>query len=62
MDNQPLQINSSNVSLTVSIGVSVYHQQDENLDHTISRADKALYHAKNAGRNKVICEQDIQHN
>lgn len=59
VENQPLQINSGNVNLTVSIGVSVYHQQDENLDKTISRADKALYQAKKTGRNKVVSEEEI---
>ncbi len=59
VENQPLQINSGNVSLTVSIGVSVYHQQDENIDKTISRADKALYQAKKTGRNKVVSEEEI---
>ncbi|MPT48951.1 MAG: sensor domain-containing diguanylate cyclase [Sphingobium sp.] len=39
------------VSATVSIGVHVEKGQRE-LDHWLGHADKALYHAKNAGRNR----------
>jgi diguanylate cyclase (GGDEF)-like protein len=44
--------------LTVSIGVNSYTPMLEgSVDQFISRADKALYDAKNSGRNKVcLCE------
>ncbi len=35
---------------TISIGLSTY---DGNIETTIKSADKALYKAKNSGRNKV---------
>jgi diguanylate cyclase (GGDEF)-like protein len=38
--------------VTVSIGVSTY-QRDETISELVSRADNALYAAKNAGRNMV---------
>ncbi|MFZ3103210.1 MAG: GGDEF domain-containing protein [Smithella sp.] len=38
--------------VTVSIGLMVYKMQ-ENIERTISRADEALYRAKNGGRNRV---------
>jgi ABC-type nitrate/sulfonate/bicarbonate transport system substrate-binding protein len=38
---------------TVSIGVTTLASRDENIDVLLNRADKALYEAKNAGRNKV---------
>jgi diguanylate cyclase (GGDEF)-like protein len=38
--------------ITVSIGVAEYHN-DETTDDTLQRADKALYEAKDAGRNQV---------
>jgi diguanylate cyclase (GGDEF)-like protein len=38
--------------VTVSIGLMVYKMQ-ENTERTISRADEALYRAKNGGRNRV---------
>jgi diguanylate cyclase (GGDEF)-like protein/PAS domain S-box-containing protein len=41
------------ITLSVSIGVSSFHTSDEAFDVLFSRADKALYQAKNSGRNKV---------
>jgi len=38
--------------VTVSIGLTVYKMQ-ENIERTISRADEALYRAKNGGRNRM---------
>lgn len=42
------------VSITVSIGVASYKLGDETVDVIIQRADKALYQAKNQGRNRVV--------
>ncbi len=39
--------------VTLSIGVAE-HSINDNIDNTILRADKALYQAKNSGRNKTI--------
>lgn len=39
-------------TVTVSIGVALFRQRDD-LDHLLSRADEALYAAKNGGRNQV---------
>jgi len=46
--------------LTISLGVSGKDNKvsAESLDQLISQADQALYKAKNAGRNKVICHWD----
>lgn len=43
-------------TITVSIGVSQY-RQNESLNTCLSRADKALYQAKNTGRNKVVTSE-----
>jgi diguanylate cyclase (GGDEF)-like protein len=54
IENHNIIIKSNQIWITVSVGVSVYRDEDENVNQTISRADKALYQAKNMGRNKVI--------
>jgi diguanylate cyclase (GGDEF)-like protein len=41
------------ICFTVSIGMAVY-QAGESIEHTLERADKALYAAKNSGRDRVM--------
>lgn len=41
------------ISATVSIGLA-HHSPEDDLDNTLLRADKALYLAKNAGRDRVM--------
>jgi diguanylate cyclase (GGDEF)-like protein len=41
-------------AITISLGVTTIAPSDTDIAQTISRADKALYRAKEAGRNKVI--------
>ncbi len=41
------------IHFTVSIGVASMASQEDNIDVLLSQADKALYQAKNGGRNKV---------
>ncbi len=45
--------------VTISIGVAAINEKD-NLDSIVERADKALYLAKERGRNTVIGECDLQ--
>jgi diguanylate cyclase (GGDEF)-like protein len=40
---------------TMSIGVSEGGNDDESVDVALTRADKALYDAKERGRNQVVC-------
>jgi len=46
--------------LNASLGVAV-HQQDENANTLIARVDKALYRAKNHGRNRVEVAREGEH-
>ena len=43
-------------SITVSIGVATLLRDELTVDHAIARADRALYQAKAAGRNRVVCD------
>ena len=44
------------IPLTVSIGVTGMHSGDARADDALIRADRALYRAKESGRNKVAVE------
>lgn len=48
-----LQVDGQRVVITASIGVTLELQ--DSLDAMINRADQAVYQAKEAGRNRVVC-------
>ena len=41
--------------MTLSIGVSTYPEDGSDIETLISRADQAMYQAKENGRNRVVC-------
>ena len=41
------------VPLTVSIGISALHAKDDHAELALSRSDRALYYAKQRGRNRI---------
>ncbi|USB33604.1 GGDEF domain-containing phosphodiesterase [Paenibacillus sp. YPG26] len=47
---QPLQINSSNIYATVSIGVACYPEDGEDTEELLKNADVAMYRSKKAGK------------
>ncbi len=51
--SQPLRIDGEEIHLTLSIGLTQLTPQDSTPDTAFSRADKALYRAKQNGRNRV---------
>lgn len=53
----PVQPENGNAfNFTVSCGVATLNEKDEDIDSLLIRADRALYLAKNKGRNRVCSE------
>ena len=48
-----IDIHDQSINVTISIGIALKETQMQNEDQLIKSADKALYAAKNAGRNRV---------
>ncbi len=52
--------NSQSIQPTVSIGISTRaSNQKEHINHLFDRADNALYHAKQTGRNRVVSSSAV---
>lgn len=49
--SEPYQIDENNVSVTTTIGISVYPADGDTTDILMKNADVAMYHAKESGRN-----------
>ncbi len=58
IDNAVFTYSDSQIPLKVSIGVSTF-EPDDTADSIFERADKALYLAKRAGRNRVKSQDDL---
>lgn len=56
--NYPIVDDSALVTATLSIGVAEMDEKSKNIDQLIVYADKALYEAKAAGRNRVAMYQN----
>lgn len=50
---EPLTVGGHAVTATPSIGISIFCGQDPGADELIQRADRAMYRAKAAGRNRI---------
>lgn len=53
-----IQSNDAKVTLTVSIGIAQYRIHKEDWQTLLSRADTALYEAKNQGRNRWVVAEE----
>jgi diguanylate cyclase (GGDEF)-like protein len=52
----PVTVDDRAFSLTVSVGVAVTEEPDEEPEELLARADRLLYSAKAAGRNRIAAE------
>jgi len=57
---QKLKFSSKKLKITVSMGVSIYKIDAIEKEDLVDKADKALYFAKETGRNKVVFWNDIK--
>jgi diguanylate cyclase (GGDEF)-like protein len=55
-NDEKMNIGERELLITVSIGVAVLDAQDQVYSHLLRRADRAMYAAKTAGRNKVMLD------
>jgi diguanylate cyclase (GGDEF)-like protein len=52
--NAPLEIDGKRIACTVSIGAAGYPADGNTMDALVARADRAMYKAKQDGRNRVV--------
>jgi diguanylate cyclase (GGDEF)-like protein len=52
--SMPLEVDSKRVTCTVSIGLASHPADGNSMDAVVARADRAMYEAKRAGRNRVV--------
>ena len=52
--NAPLELDTQRVSTSISIGIACYPEDGATLDALAARADRALYSAKQDGRNRTV--------
>lgn len=54
----PLRLDSHVIHLTTSIGISVFPNHGDDCDTLLKKADRAMYQAKNLGRNRSCFYED----
>lgn len=52
-ESQNFKVEEKSISVTLSIGLSLFQKEDQSINKVVIRADEALYRAKNNGRNRV---------
>ncbi|MCP3687721.1 MAG: GGDEF domain-containing protein [Gammaproteobacteria bacterium] len=60
VEQMSISAGNSTIQITVSIGAAVINDEGEPGEDVISRADQALYQAKNSGRNLAILADQLQ--
>ncbi len=57
---EPFLINSSEVRITISIGIALYPDDSEDIETLVKYADTAMYQAKTDGRNKFLLYKPLE--
>lgn len=55
--NIPFKFKSEDIRITISAGIAKFKYNEDTPTAVFERADKALYDAKNSGRNRVVTEK-----
>lgn len=58
MASEPVSVQTHQLDVTVSFGVAICTNHSQTLEEVLARADAALYHAKDAGRNRVVLDAE----
>lgn len=58
IENLRIQVGETEIMVTISIGISGFAAGDVSIEPAMVRADRALYQAKEQGRNRV-CSQPV---
>lgn len=56
IERYPFVLDGTTVRVTISIGIAIFPEHGRDLKTLVARADSALYHAKESGRNRVSVE------
>lgn len=59
MKATPIQAGAQSLTITLSLGVAVYPTDGNTGALVVQAADKALYAAKAAGRDRVVCNGEM---
>jgi diguanylate cyclase (GGDEF)-like protein len=57
IQNTTINYTNEQINITASIGITFSNENNTDIDELITEADKALYEAKNNGRNKIVIYQ-----
>jgi len=60
IETSPAKYNEHTVHMAISVGIACFDDQFKDHERWIEAADKALYHSKETGRNKVSVYADIK--